>query len=233
MILFVQPVEGSNVTYLVDVASGPVRPILLEEGEVVMGASPSEYHTLSRTARMDSSLGGSALRVQKARQTHSLVTESSPDSQGPERFEWRLHSVQDNKDPTQPQTTRVMYSFIEDEFFEADYKAFNYSVLGLTAGLFWENVVCTKFVWMSDEEVKAVDDKADVSALTPLTRYLGRVAMAGNAVRRHIGTQTTVLRVVQTEAERAEALSDFFGIIIAQEDLKHIGGRGAELKPSG
>jgi len=42
MILFVQPREGSNITYLVDIAVGPVRPILLEEGEVVMGASPSE-----------------------------------------------------------------------------------------------------------------------------------------------------------------------------------------------
>ncbi|KAJ7691019.1 hypothetical protein B0H17DRAFT_867712, partial [Mycena rosella] len=131
MILFVQPIEGSNTTYVVDVAAGPVRPILLEEGEVVMGASPSEHHTLTRTARADSSL------------------ESSPNSQTPEKFEWCLQSVHRNEDV---KTTRVMYSFIEDEFFDADYKAFNYSVLGLAAGLFWENVVCTKFFWMSDEE---------------------------------------------------------------------------------
>ncbi|KAJ6571380.1 hypothetical protein B0H19DRAFT_910929, partial [Mycena capillaripes] len=138
MILFVQPTEGSYTTYFVDVGAGPVRPILLEEGEMVMGASPSEHHVLTRTARADSTL------------------ESSPNSQAPEKFEWRLESLHDAKEPTQPKMSRVMYSFIEDEFFEADYKSFNYSVVGLTAGLFWENVVCTKFFWMSDEEVREV-----------------------------------------------------------------------------
>ncbi|KAJ7488132.1 hypothetical protein FB451DRAFT_1081742 [Mycena latifolia] len=214
MILFVQPIEGSNATYFVDVAAGAVCPILLEEGEMVMGASPSEHHTLIRTARADSSL------------------ESSPNSQMPEKFEWRLQSVHDSKEPGQPKTTRVMYSFIEDEFFDADYKAFNYSVLGLTAGLFWENVVCMKFFWMSDEEVRSVDGDIDTATLTPLTRYLGRVAMAGDAVRRHVGTQTTVLRVMKSEVERAEALKEFFGITIPHEDLKYIHGRGAELKGS-
>jgi hypothetical protein len=126
-----------------------------------------------------------------------------------------------------------MYSFIEDEFFDADYKAFNYSVLGLTAGLFWENVVCTKFFWMSDDEVREVDNVVDPTKLTPPNRYLGRLAMAGDAVRRHVGTRTTVLRVMKTEVERAEALKEFFGISIAHEDLKYIRGRGAELKGLG
>ncbi|KAJ7888308.1 arylamine N-acetyltransferase 1 [Mycena olivaceomarginata] len=212
MILFVQPTEGSNTTYLVDVGAGPVCPILLEEGEMVVGASPSEHHVLTNTARADSSL------------------ESFPNSQVPEKFEWRLESVHDGKDNTQPRSTRVMYSFIEDEFFDADYKAFNYSVVGLTAGLFWENVVCTKFFWMSDDEVREVDSAVDLATLTPLNRYLGRLAMAGDAVRRHVGTRTEVLRVMKTESERADALKEFFGINIPHEDLKYIWGRGAELK---
>ncbi|KAJ7436797.1 hypothetical protein B0H11DRAFT_2109228 [Mycena galericulata] len=171
MILFVQPIEGSNTTYF-----------------------------------------------------------SSPNSQGPEKFEWRLQSIHDSKEPP---TTRVLYSFIEDEFFDADYRAFNYSVLGLTAGLFWENVVCMIYFWMSDEEVRAVDDTVDIKALTPLTRYMGRLAMVGNAVRRTVGTQTTVLCTMKTETDRADALKKFFGITIPYEDLKHIRGRGAELKESG
>ncbi|KAJ7078294.1 arylamine N-acetyltransferase 1 [Mycena belliarum] len=212
MILFVQPIEGSNTTYFVDVCPGAVRPMLLEDGETVIGASPTEHHTLVRTAREESSL------------------ESSPHTQAPEKFEWRLQSVHDNKEHGQPATIRVMYSFIEDEFFAADYKAFNYSVLGMTAGLFWDNVVCTKHFWMTDEEVRAVDGEIDTAALTALTRYMGRVAMAGDAVRRHVGMQTTVLREMKSEAERAEALKEFFGIVIPQENLKYIRGRGAELK---
>ncbi|KAJ7488096.1 arylamine N-acetyltransferase 1, partial [Mycena latifolia] len=208
MILFVQPIEGSNTTYLVDVGAGAglVRPILLEEGEVVMGTSPSERHTLVRTARTDSSL------------------KSSPHSPAQEKFEWRLRSVHDNKDPGQPGTTRVMYSFIEDEFFDADYKAFNYSVLGLTAGIFWENVVCIKFFWMSDEEVRAVDQEVDTAALTPLTRSAALISC------REVGRTTTVLRVMRTEVERAEALKEFFSIIIPHADLGYICGREAELK---
>ncbi|KAJ7625906.1 hypothetical protein FB45DRAFT_922607 [Roridomyces roridus] len=210
MILFVQPIEGSNETYFVDVGAGPVRPMLLEDGECVPGSSPSESHILMRTGRTDSSL------------------ESSPSFQGPEKFEWRLKSVH-TKDSTGSPTTRVLYSFIEDEFFDADYKSFNYSVLGLRAGLFWENVVCTKFFWMSDEEVRHVDGKVNVAALMPLTRYMGRLAMAGDAVRRHLGTETTVLRVMKTEEERMEALKEFFNIKIPVESLKYIRGRGAEL----
>ncbi|KAF7350164.1 Arylamine n-acetyltransferase 1 [Mycena venus] len=212
MFLFVQPTEGSNATYLVDVQAGPVRPILLEEGEIAMGASPSEHHVLTCTARADSSL------------------ESFPNSGGPEKFEWRLESVHDSKDPTQPKTTRVMYSFIEDEFFDADYKAFNYSVIGLTHGLLWENVVCAKFFWMSDDEVREVDDTVDPATLTPLNRYMGRLAMTGDKLRRHVGARTTILRVMKTEEERAEALREFFGINIPQQNLKYIRGREAELK---
>jgi len=140
--------------------------------------------------------------------------------------------VHDGKDPTQPKATRVMHSFIEDEFFDANFKAFNYSVIRLTAGLFWENIICTKFFWMSDDEVREVDGAVDTATLTPMNRYMGRLAMAGDKVRRHVGTRTAVLRVMKTEVEHAEALKEFFGINIPHEDLKYIRGQGAELKGS-
>jgi len=211
MIIFVQPVEGSNATYLVDVGYGPVRPILLEEGETVMGASPSERHTLHRAARPDSSL------------------ETSPNSRVAEKLEWRLECSHDSKERHRPPTARVMYSFVEDEFFEADFQSFNYSVLGLTEGVFWENVVCTKYFWLSDKEMREIDGEREATGKTPPTSYMGRLAMAGNTVRRQVGTRSTVLKVMKSEVERAEALKDIFGINIPTEDLKHIRGRGAEL----
>ncbi|KAJ7716627.1 hypothetical protein B0H16DRAFT_454333 [Mycena metata] len=214
MLLFVQPIEGSNKTYVVDVAAGPVRPILLEEGEMVMGASPSEHHLFTRNAHPHSSL------------------ESYPDAQGAEKLEWRLEYLRESDDPEQPTSSRVLYSFVEDEFFEADYAAFNYSVDGLHAGLFWENVVCTKFSFMTDAEVRAVDPNltpTDLALLTPLNRHMVRMSLAGNKVRRHVGRESTVVRAVGTEGERAEALREFFGIGIKKKDLKHIEGREAEL----
>ncbi|KAJ7587289.1 hypothetical protein C8J56DRAFT_944057, partial [Mycena floridula] len=90
-------IEGrpSNMTYLVDVSSGALHLILLQQNQHVMGASPLERHVVQRIARTDLSLESS---------TKELHLES-----------W---------------TSRVMYSFIEDEFFVSDFKNFNYSILG-------------------------------------------------------------------------------------------------------
>jgi len=60
MLLFVQPEDGSNATYVVDAGfglNGPVRPIPLVEGAVVMGVSPAEMHRLGKGTLPKSSLG--------------------------------------------------------------------------------------------------------------------------------------------------------------------------------
>jgi len=62
MLLFVQPEDGSNKTYVVDAgfgSNGPMRPIPLVEGDqsIVMGRSPVEMHRLSRGPMHHSSLG--------------------------------------------------------------------------------------------------------------------------------------------------------------------------------
>ncbi|KAJ7048239.1 hypothetical protein C8F01DRAFT_1193555 [Mycena amicta] len=202
MVVFVQPVEGSNVTYVADVASGLVSPILLADGEIVEGTSPTERHRLIRAGRTDSSL-----RI-------------SPDALTPANVEWRLEEIRDSKEPNQPPSTRVMYAFLEDEFFEEDLRAGNQHVLSLPDGLFVENVLCTKFFFLSDEEIDARWEPG---------RYLGRIALSGNVVRRHVGLQTSVLRELRTEAERAQALEEYFGLKIQPEALRHIWGRAAAL----
>lgn len=62
MVLFVQPIEGSNVTYLVDTGfggSGLARPILLSDAEdnVVMGCTPTEKHKLTKGVMPGSNTG--------------------------------------------------------------------------------------------------------------------------------------------------------------------------------
>lgn len=60
MVLFVQPFDESNITYFIDASGGgscPVRPIPLLSGAKVTGASPTEWHSLVKTSRSDSSLG--------------------------------------------------------------------------------------------------------------------------------------------------------------------------------
>jgi hypothetical protein len=61
MIIFVQPIQDSNKTYLVDVGFGIglARPILLSNADdnVIMGATPSEKHRLTRGSNTATSLG--------------------------------------------------------------------------------------------------------------------------------------------------------------------------------
>lgn len=71
MVIFVQPGEESNVTYLVDVGcggSGPTTPILLSAAEdnVVMGTTPTEKHRLRRGTHPDSSIGTLAINFYRA-----------------------------------------------------------------------------------------------------------------------------------------------------------------------
>ncbi|KAJ7214438.1 hypothetical protein GGX14DRAFT_563253 [Mycena pura] len=203
-VLFVQPIAGSNVTYIVDTGDGTglVRPMLLADGGIVEGASPTEQHRLTLTARADSSL------------------ESSPNSPTAQKFEWRLESLHAAKDAGRPPTARVMYSFIEDEFFDEDPRVELPRARAHRGAL------------LGERHARSVDPSVDPAALTPLTRYLGRLTMAGSTVRRYVGMQTTVLREMKTEEERAEALREFFGISIPQKDLEFIRGRGAELVQS-
>jgi hypothetical protein len=53
MVIFIQPYEDSNQTYLVDVgfgSTGLARPMLLSDAEdnIVMGTNPTEMHRLIR-----------------------------------------------------------------------------------------------------------------------------------------------------------------------------------------
>ncbi|KAK7455248.1 hypothetical protein VKT23_011120 [Stygiomarasmius scandens] len=122
-----------------------------------------------------------------------------------------------------------MYSFIEDEFFPTDYTAANVGVYTRQTGLFWENVVCSKSFWLSDEEMaELMDDKDSKEKLAdiPLTRrYMGRLGMEGNKVRRHIGPRSDVIKVMSTEVDRIDALRDIFGIDVPRQDLIFMEGR--------
>ncbi|KAJ4475298.1 hypothetical protein C8J55DRAFT_457384 [Lentinula edodes] len=232
-VLFVQPLKGSNITYVVDASGGGsciTRPILLKNGAKVMGASPSECHALVKTGRVESSL------------------EHIPNSKEPAGVEWRL--IVTHASDSGPTSTRIMYSFIEDEFFDMDYECSN---IGIYTGawaekesLFMHNIVCARCFWLSDEEMEAELVKnsifetfeCDVYSAGGIprwdyslrSRYLGRLGLYANELKRHVGTRTETLKVFHTEVERIDILREFFGIDIAQADLEHIRGRPPALE---
>ncbi|KAJ3986138.1 hypothetical protein F5890DRAFT_1505985 [Lentinula detonsa] len=232
-VLFVQPIQGSNITYVVDAGGGGscmTRPILLKNGAKVMGATPSEWHTLVRTGRVESSLA-----------TSSYYTE-------PAEVEW--HLVVSHASDSGPPSTRILYSFIEDEFFTMDYECSN---IGIYTGawsakepLFMENIVCARCFWLSDEEMELELAKNNPYETTDcdiysaggipqwdrslMSRYLGRLGLYTNELRRHIGTRSETLKVFHTELERIAILREFFGIDITPAELENIRGRRPALE---
>ncbi|KIY73400.1 cysteine proteinase [Cylindrobasidium torrendii FP15055 ss-10] len=207
MVLFVQPGEDTK-TYIMDVGcggSGPSQPILLSANpaNVTMGVSPTEHHRLVLT---NAHSGNSSIQD----------PHYAPD--------WAL-LVQHSGKPE-----AIVYAFTEAEFFAEDYDAANFVVSKRpSAGsLFWENVVVSRHFWLTREEAEELGGgKEDMDS--PATRYIGRIGLKGDTVRRHVGTGSEVLAQFETEKERGKALRTICNLFIGEEDLHHIQGRTAAL----
>lgn len=123
-----------------------------------------------------------------------------------------------------------MYSFIEDEFFRRDYEFANVGVYTGATGpdrLFPDNVVCSRCFWLTKEEMAKLGAVEAYDSLS--TRYMGRLGMEKNTLRRHVGSTSETVKTMRSELERAAVLEEFFGIEILEDDLKHIQGRPPAL----
>ncbi|KAK1216613.1 hypothetical protein PQX77_020733 [Marasmius sp. AFHP31] len=215
MVIFIQPIEGSNTTYFVDAAGGGsslTQPILLENGESVMGATPSEKHTLVRASRPESSLA-----------TRPDTSSYDPDL----KVEWRL--LVTHLKASGESSTRILYAFIEEEYFPEDYNTANIGVYTKEDDIFWLGVVCSKCFFLDEresEEVERQQARLETQGIrTASIKYLGRLAIEGKTIKRHIGWRTEVVKTMQTELDRLEGLKEWFNIDIHPDAVKHMKGR--------
>lgn len=188
MVLFVQPIDDSSETYLVDVGcggNGPSRPILLscDPHNVVMGVSPTEKHRLTRGSRPQSSLDS-----------------------GPEGTERRLEVLQE-KGPDSK--WKIVYSFLEDEFFETVYTTMNFGVSMSPGGFFVDNIVYGRNFWLTVDEARELGaNDSDMDSF--LTCYMGRIGMRGGVITRHIGSGSEVIRTATTELDQRDILRELW-----------------------
>ncbi|KAF6760664.1 arylamine N-acetyltransferase 1 [Ephemerocybe angulata] len=197
MVVFVQPDDESNLTYVVDVgfgSGGLVRPIPLVAGEesMVLGIGPTEVHRLIRAPLPQSSL------------TTSLS------SNGPSGQElWTLQSWTGTKADVGTHANgpwKLIYSFSELEFFPFDATDGSFVVAKSTAGLFASQVLCVKV--FEDEEGK-----------------LYRKTLYGNEVKKHVNGEVEVIRTLHSELDRVRALREIFGLKIEDKAVEYIKGR--------
>ncbi len=123
---------------------------------------------------------------------------------------------------------KIVYSFLEDEFFETDYTAMNFGVSMSPEGFFVDNIVYGRNFWLTVDEARQLGaNDSDIDSL--LTRYMGRIGMRGGVITRHIGSGSEVIRIATTELEQREILRELCGIDIPTKDLENVTGRSAAV----
>ncbi|KAF9269729.1 cysteine proteinase [Marasmius fiardii PR-910] len=200
VVLLVQPIADSNVTYMVDVGFGgscPVRPILLTEGEAVMGTTPTEKHRLRKGKLPDSCLDDPTQWVWKLECLHTKENEPEDES----RWRW-------------------LYAFDETERFAQDMVCSSHWVATYGTGtIFAHNVLCIKQYWYDEDQLKK-----------PIAdRWIGSMSLLGGVVRRHLGPRSEVVKELKSEEERIEAIKEFFEVDVGKENIQYIQGRSAAL----
>ncbi|KAJ2916668.1 hypothetical protein MD484_g3769, partial [Candolleomyces efflorescens] len=195
MVIFVQPDDESNLTYVVDVGfggGGLARPIPLVNGDesIVMGVGPTEQHPLISMSPLTkgSSLASDGSKGQEVWTMQVRIKASADGTFGP----WKR-----------------MYRFSELEFFLADYTDGSFVVAQSQVGIFAEQILCVKY--FVDEE-------------HPEHLYRMVVA-GNRVTKQVPGLEPEVLRTFDSEQDRMDALREIFGLKLEEGAIENIKGR--------
>jgi arylamine N-acetyltransferase len=107
------------------------------------------------------------------------------------------------------------YSFVEIEFFPADFEVINLSTMSLRQSFFTQVVLCVKML---------LDEHGNTE---------GVLILFQNEVKTRTGGHTSVLERLESEQQRVRALEDRFGILLTKEQREGIKGLATELRGKG
>lgn len=149
-------------------------------------------------------------------------TESQTYNLGPQEVRLHWDALPESDDPTHKQwiyqyrnsphqAWNSYYAFPEFEFFDADLSNMNY----------WTSQSPDSFQRHQVLAVRFLREGAEI---------VGKVMLADGVVKRNMGGKTVVIKECAMEAERIEALDEYFGIRLTQEQIEGIVGTTTELK---
>ncbi|KAK1836030.1 arylamine N-acetyltransferase, pineal gland isozyme NAT-10 [Podospora conica] len=111
----------------------------------------------------------------------------------------------------------AFYAFDADfEFLEGDFGVMSYYTSTAEASFQTRGVLVVRFLRGEGEDGGV--------------KVAGKVMMVEGVVKRNLTGKTEVVKVCETEEERVEALREWFGIVLTEEEVKSIKGRVSELK---
>ncbi|KAI9885362.1 MAG: hypothetical protein M1823_002833 [Watsoniomyces obsoletus] len=129
-----------------------------------------------------------------------------PETTDPSQQLWVLEGRRKEEQPWTP-----YYCFAELEFLPADFSNMNYVTSTRRTSLFTWMVMCTRTIVEGDEAVGV------------------RTLANGDVKERRNGEVRTIM-TCENEAQRVEALKEWFGISLTEEEQRGIEGLGTELK---
>ncbi len=93
------------------------------------------------------------------------------------------------------------YCFTETEFLPQDYEMMSWYTSTNKKSFFTYSVVCMKMLLDNDQE-----------------KIVGNITLFNNSVTKNIGAEREVLRYLKTEQERIDALRDYLGVELTEEE---------------
>ena len=153
----------------------------------------------------------------------ALISGDTRSGIGPQSLKLEYRTLQQHSDPSQrvwvyshranddaPWTEA--FSFTETEFFPEDFEVMNLSTMTLRQSIFTQMVICTKTLLSENGDVEGV------------------LILSNNAVKKRIGGVTSVVETLKSEEQRVNALKNWFGIVLSEEEQKGIIGLATELR---
>ncbi|KAI9663472.1 MAG: N-terminal acetyltransferase [Alyxoria varia] len=200
-----------SVRYLVDVgfgANGPTRPVAL---------SPSSATPMSRATPSVMRLIRAPIPEQgSSDHPHTNDTKSGNDDPYRSTSTFWIYQVKHSAESPDSEWLPA-YCFPETPFIHADFKVMNFATSQGEDSWFRKEIVCVKF--LLDEREEAEDEG----------RVVGELVMAQGQVKRRVEGKSETLCRFGTERERIEALGQYFGIVLTEEEKKGIDGSVAML----
>ncbi|KAL2064693.1 hypothetical protein VTL71DRAFT_3831 [Oculimacula yallundae] len=149
------------------------------------------------------------LGPQEVRLLHSTIPEQVDQS----KMLW-IYQYRNGKD----KEWNSFYAFPEVEFTEADFEVVNY----YTSTCMSESMFQTRTV-LGIRFLRGVVEGQEEEGI------VGKIMLVNGLVKRNDGGKTSVVKVCENEDERVEALREYFGIELTEEERLGVRGRNVEL----
>lgn len=119
------------------------------------------------------------------------------------------------------------YSFAEIEFFQADFEVQNWWTSAKT--LHRWTVLVVRFL-RKGEPIKLCQDKDWKRDEEQDVNVVGKVMLVNNLIKVNMGGKTQVVHQFKSEEDRLQALWEYFGIELTQEEIQSIDGWNMALE---